>query len=59
MFGGRLAVAEYFRVNKIDWPIVAVAAVVYFAVAYAAGAAVAPVALVHFDIDQHDTCDTD
>lgn len=67
MFDERLAVAEYFRVNKIDWPIevvaYAVVAVAVSAVAVGVAVDVAAVSIasmvVHFDIDQLDTCDTD
>lgn len=66
MFDGPLVVAEYFHVNKIDWPmLVAVYAVVavVVSVAVAADAAAAAVSTAsmaaHFDIDQLDTYDTD
>lgn len=58
MFVGRLAVAEYFHVNKIDWPVVGCFAA-YAVVAVVVVAAAAVAALVNFDIDQLDTCDTD
>lgn len=50
--------AEYFHVNKIDWPVVGCFAA-YAVVAVVVVAAAAVAALVHFDIDQLDTCDTD
>lgn len=50
MFDGQLAVAEYFRVNKIGWLV---------PVAGNAAAAVEVFAAAHFDIDQRDTYDTD
>lgn len=65
MFDGPLVVAEYFHVNKIDWPMLVavyavVAVVVSVAVAAAAAAAVSTASMAaHFDIDQLDTYDTD
>lgn len=67
MFDGPLVVAEYFHVNKIDWPmLVAVYAVVAVVVSVAVAADAAAAAAVstasmaaHFDIDQLDTYDTD
>lgn len=65
MCDGPLVVAEYFHVNKIDWPMLVavyavVAVVVSVAVAAAAAAAVSTASMAaHFDIDQLDTYDTD
>lgn len=63
MFDGPLAVAEYFRVNKIDWPVpvavYAAVAVAESAAAVAAAAVLTALMAAHFDIDPRDTYDTD
>lgn len=66
MYDGLPAVAEYFHVNKIDWPTVVAHFVAYAVVAVAvavlddaAAAAAVAVASAYFDIDQLDTYDTD